>query len=49
MRVRLPAIKFRIFRLVMNSISDFQLWPDSKFEVKPVVATKSYQTFDMVP
>lgn len=48
-RFRLPALKFRIFRMVMESTDDFMIWPDSKFEVKPVCATKGYQSFDMTP
>jgi hypothetical protein len=48
-RFRLPAIKFRLFRMVMTSGADFQLWTDSKFEVKPVCATKGYEVFNMMP
>jgi hypothetical protein len=47
--VRFPAIKFRLLRMVLTSTADFQLWTDSKFEVKPVCAAKGYQVFPMVP
>ena len=42
LRVRLPAIKFRIVRFIFTSASDFILWETSKFEWKPLCSGKSY-------
>ena len=48
-RVRLPAIKFRLLRLVVTASADFQVWGGSKILVKPVCATKGYASMDLVP
>lgn len=47
--VRFPAVKFRLLRMVVTGTADFQVWPDSKFEVKPVCQTKGYSVMDMMP
>ena len=47
-RVRLPAIKYRLMRIIITSTADFQIWGGSKVEVKPVCSTKGYQTMDLV-
>jgi hypothetical protein len=47
--VRFPAIKFRLFRMVTTSAADFQVWQDSKFEVKPICLSKGYSVMSMVP
>ena len=47
-RVRFPAIKYRLIRLVITSTEDFQVWPDSKLEIKPVCSTKGYQAMGLV-
>jgi len=47
--VRLPAVKFRLFRMVITSTADFQVWMDSKVEVKPVCATKGYEVMQLMP
>jgi hypothetical protein len=49
LRVRLPAIKFRIIRFIFTSASDFILWETSKFEWKPLCAGKSYSTALLMP
>ncbi len=46
---RLPAVKFRLLRMIITRAEDFQIWQDSKFEVKPVNATKGYQAQLMMP
>lgn len=40
MRVRLPAISVRLFRIVMESPQDFQIWPDSRIEYKMIAQGK---------
>lgn len=40
--VRFPATKFKIIRFVGTSTADFQLYPDSFFEWKPVGGPKGY-------
>ena len=42
LRIRLPAILCRLFRIVMESSGDFQLWPDSRIEYKGVAQGKGY-------
>ena len=49
LRVRLPAIKFRIIRFIFTSASDFILWETSKFEWKPLAQGKSYSTAFLMP
>jgi len=49
LRVRMPAIQFRIVRFVMTSTSDFILWETSKYEYKPLCAGKSYSTALLMP
>jgi len=49
LRVRLPAIKFRIVRFIFTSASDFILWETSKFEWKPLCSGKSYSTALLMP
>lgn len=48
-RVRFPAVKYRLMRVVATSDEDFQIWNDSKLEVKPVGTGKGYQSMDLVP
>lgn len=47
-RVRFPAIKYRLMRVIITSTADFQIWPDSKLEVKPVCSTKGYQSMALI-
>lgn len=47
--VRLPAVKFRLYRMIVTSTADFMVWPDSKVEVKPICLTKGYSTMDLMP
>lgn len=49
MRVRLPAISFRMIRFVGTSASDFQIWESSKVEFKPQCSGKGYQVIEFVP
>lgn len=49
MRVRLPAISFRMFRLILTSDRDFQVWEDSRAEVKNLTQGKGYQLQPFVP
>ena len=48
-RVRLPAVAFRIIRLIGTSSADFQIWEESKIEVKYLCQGKSYLQMDFVP
>jgi len=42
LRIRLPAILCRLFRIVMESTGDYQFWPDSRIEYKGVAQGKGY-------
>lgn len=49
-RVRFPAIKYRLVRLVMTSAADFMLWDESFMAVKPVLqGSKGYQQAPLGP
>ncbi len=41
-RVRFIAMKVRVFRVIATSTGDFELWPDSKIEAKPIQTGKGY-------
>jgi len=41
-RIRLPAIKYRLMRVTITSTADFQIWPSSHLQMKPIIATKGY-------
>lgn len=46
LRVRLPAVKFRLARLIITAATpgkDFQVWGESRWEVKPLCQGKGYQ------
>lgn len=48
-RQRLPAIKYRLRRLVMDSAGeDFQVWDSSGFDVKPVGQGKGYEKLPLM-
>lgn len=47
-RVRLPAVNFRYLRLVMTAGSDFQVWEESRFEVKNLAVGKGYSFFGLL-
>ncbi len=48
LRVRLPAVKFRLLRMVLTSTEDFQVWDDSFFTVKPLQQGSGYEKFPLV-
>jgi hypothetical protein len=48
LRVRLPAIQFRLLRMTLTCPSDFQIWDDSCFMVKPLTQGRGYQTFPLI-
>lgn len=50
LRVRLPAVKFRLARLILTSPSgdDFQVWNESRWEVKPLCQGKGYAFFPLM-
>lgn len=49
-RVRLPAVKFRLFRLTAPTVDeDFQIWNGSRMEWKSVCAGKGYSYAEFVP
>ena len=49
-RVRLPAVSFRLIRLVLTSVSgdDFQVWTESRWEVKSICQGKGYAFFPLI-
>ena len=48
-RQRLPPVKFRLLRIVMDSAgNDFQVWDNSKFRVKPVMQGSGYEEFPLM-
>jgi hypothetical protein len=48
-RQRLPAVKYRLRRMVMDSAgNDFQIWNESHFEVKPVCQGKGYEKIPLL-
>lgn len=48
-RQRLPAIKFRLIRLVLDSNGeDFQIWDSSGWETKPVAQGKGYEKIPLL-
>jgi hypothetical protein len=48
-RQRLPAVKFRVLRMVMDSEgNDFQIWDSSNFDVKPVGQGKGYEKMPLL-
>lgn len=47
-RVRFPAVKYRLIRVILSSAGNCQIWPDSKLEVKLVCATKGYSNVPLV-
>lgn len=49
LRVRLPAVKFRILRMVLTSAADFQVWETSRWEVKGICQGKGYGFFPLMP
>jgi hypothetical protein len=49
LRVRLPAVSFRIIRFVFQSTSDFILWETSKFEYKVLCQGKGWSTALLMP
>lgn len=46
-RIRFPAVKFRLFRMVITSTADFQLWPGSFLRVKPILTAIGYNQFPL--
>ncbi len=49
LRVRFPAVKFRLMRCILTTTADCQIWNESSFEVKPLCQAKGYQKFPMMP
>ena len=49
LRVRLPAVSFRIVRFIFTSASDFILWETSKYEWKLQCAGKGYSVALLMP
>ena len=49
LRVRLPAISFRMFRLICTSTSDFQVWNESRAEIKALCVGKGYMLEPFTP
>lgn len=48
-RQRLPPIKFRLLRMVLDSDgNDFQVWNTSHFEVKPICQGKGYEKMPLM-
>lgn len=41
-RVRLPATKFNVIRFIGTSLDDFQMYPETFLEMKPISAGKGY-------
>jgi len=48
-RVRLPAVSFRMIRIVGISEGDFQIWTNSKINYKPQKVGSGYQVIEFVP
>jgi hypothetical protein len=48
-RKRLPAVSFRLIRLVGVSTADFQLWNGSRIEMKNQCVGKGWQAIEFVP
>lgn len=48
LRVRFPAVKFRLMRCILTTTADCQIWMESNFEVKPLCQGKGYQKFPMM-
>ncbi len=46
-RIRFIAKKVRVFRVIATSVGDFELWPDTKVEAKPVQIGKGYTSFSL--
>lgn len=46
-RKRLPAVKFRWQRMIALTATDFMIWDDSSFEIKPVCSGKGYEKFNL--
>lgn len=49
LRIRLPAIKCRLWRVVLESTGDFMIWPDSRIEYKPVIQGKGWAVVPLLP
>jgi hypothetical protein len=49
LRKRLPAVSFRLIRLVGVSTADFQLWNGSKIEMKNQCVGKGWSSIEFVP
>jgi hypothetical protein len=50
-RVRLPAVKFRLIRLILVAATpgdDFQVWDQSRWESKVLCQGKSYTFFPLL-
>lgn len=50
-RVRLPAVKFRLARLILTAATagdDFQVWTESRWEVKSLCIGKGYEFFPLM-
>ena len=49
-RQRLPAVSYKMIRLVATSTADFQVWGDeSAIECKPIATGKGYEKMPFVP
>jgi hypothetical protein len=50
MRVRLPAVKYRLMRIIITGAADFQVWEQSYLAVKPILqGSKGYETMPLTP
>jgi hypothetical protein len=48
MRARMPAVKFRLDRIVGTSTADFMIWSESAVDMKPICQGKGYQKLPML-
>jgi hypothetical protein len=49
MRVRFPAVKYRLVRIVITGSEDWQMWDDSNIQIKGVCSGKGYEVMKLTP
>jgi hypothetical protein len=49
MRVRLPAIKYRLIRIIVTGTQDFQFWDESFLTTKEICSSRGYSVMRLTP
>jgi hypothetical protein len=49
LRIRMPAVSFRLWRMILSCPTDFQVWENSRCQVKNLCVGRGYELMPFVP